>query len=173
MLQRPPTPDSYWLLEGRLLAGSYAGAWTRGATKDKLGLFLSAGIRSFIDLTDDADLLMAYADVLNELACEQGIELRYQRLAIRDRDVPTVERMSEILAAIRAELKEDRPVYFHCLGGIGRTGTVAACWLIESGMTADEAVERVTALRWTKPSEFLRSPETEEQCEFVRSWKTS
>ena len=171
MLQRCPTPDSYWLLEGRLLAGSYAGAWTRQATKEKLDLFLQAGIRSFIDLTDDADPLMPYADVLKELADEQVMDLRYQRLAIPDRAVPTIELMTEILTAIRAELNEDRPVYFHCAGGIGRTGTVAACWLIESGMAADEALALVTALRWQKPSEWLRSPETEEQCEFVRSWK--
>lgn len=167
----PPLPDTYWLLEGRLLAGSYAGGWTPQATKEKLARFLDAGIRSFIDLTEEHDPLPPYAHVLHTLAEERGIHVRYRRLAIRDLDVPTAELMAEIIGVIRAELDEGRAVYFHCWGGVGRTGTVAGCWLVESGMTPDAALDLVAARRWSTPSETLRSPETDEQRAFVVAWK--
>lgn len=50
-----PIPDFYWLLDGQLLAGEYPGSWTRSGATEKLGLFLAAGIRTFIDVTDDTD----------------------------------------------------------------------------------------------------------------------
>ena len=41
------------------------------------------------------------------------------------------------------------PVYVHCWGGIGRTGTVVGCWLVRHGMTGDEALaEFASPGRW-------------------------
>ncbi|MPN11744.1 hypothetical protein SDC9_159052 [bioreactor metagenome] len=34
----------------------------------------------------------------------------------------------------------------HCLGGLGRTGTVLTAWLIRDGLTAQEALRRVRLL---------------------------
>ena len=34
----------------------------------------------------------------------------------------------------------------HCLGGLGRTGTVLTAWLIREGLTAEEALRRVRLL---------------------------
>ena len=165
-----PIPDSYWLLDGQLLAGEYPGSWTRNGAAEKLGFFLAAGIRTFIDLTEEADPLDAYDSTLEELACEHGLDCRYIRFGIKDLGVPTPELMVEILKAIQAELDEGRPVYFHCWGGIGRTGTVAGCWLVEQGLSADDALTRVQMLRWGSAESWKRSPETDEQCAFVRGW---
>jgi protein-tyrosine phosphatase len=79
--------------------------------------------------------------------------------------------MSEILDTIRLELNDSRPVYFHCWGGIGRTGTVAGCWLVEQGLSPDEALERINVLRRRVPDRGMSSPENETQREFVRSWR--
>ena len=54
-----------------------------------------------------------------------------------------------------------------------RTGTVAACWLVEQGLSADDALARVQLLRWGKHEQWLRSPEADEQCDFVRGWQKS
>ena len=148
MVHTVPLPDSYWLLDGQLLAGEYPGSWTRADATEKLGLFLAAGIRTFIDLTEETDPLNRYDSTLKALACEHGLDCRYIRFGIKDLGVPTPELMGKILKAIRAELEEGRPVYFHCWGGIGRTGTVAACWLVEQGLSADDALGRVQMLRW-------------------------
>jgi hypothetical protein len=166
-----PIPDSYWLVDGQLLAGEYPGSWTRHGAAATLALFLDAGIRTFIDLTCVTEPLEPYDGELERLAAERNVECRYRRLPIEDMGVPSRELMTEILAAIVAELDKGRPVYVHCWGGIGRTGTVAGCWLVEAGMPAEEALEKVQTLRWRAADGRTRSPETDEQCDFVRAWK--
>jgi len=34
-----------------------------------------------------------------------------------------------------------------CMGGVGRTGTVAACALVRSGRSAQEAIDAIRAIR--------------------------
>ena len=84
--------------------------------------------------------------------------------------IPATEVMAEILGAIESELAAGKPVYFHCWGGIGRTGTVAACWLIEQGRSCDSALETLNLLRASIPDADRESPQTEEQRTFVRAW---
>jgi protein-tyrosine phosphatase len=167
-----PIAGSYWLIENQLLAGEYPGASTAAAARKKLASFLDAGIRSFVDLTQEQDALEPYDERLADLARERQTECRYQRLAIRDLGVPTREGMARILSVIRDEIDAGRPVYVHCWGGIGRTGTVAGCWLVEQGLSADEAIARINQLRRATRGGYLQSPETDEQCLFVRRWKT-
>lgn len=62
-------------------------------------------------------------------------------------------------------LAEGEAVAVHCGGGLGRTGTVLSCYLLESGeeLGAQEAIRRVRALR---PG----SVETPAQLAAVRAW---
>src|SRR5512147_362504 len=124
-----PIPASYWLVEGQLLAGECPGASTEKRAKPKLEALVRAGIRTFIDLTEPVDPLEPYDSLLIEIAGKLGVNVDYRRIPIRDMSIPSTAVMASIQAAIRSELAEGRPVYFHCWGGIGRTGTVAACWL--------------------------------------------
>jgi atypical dual specificity phosphatase len=55
--------------------------------------------------------------------------------------------LSEILDFIEARNAESKPVLVHCGEGKGRTGSVLAAYLVAKGATADEAIERVRALR--------------------------
>jgi protein tyrosine phosphatase len=50
-----------------------------------------------------------------------------------------------VLDFIDAELAAERPVYVHCFGGIGRTGTVVGCWMIRHGLASKGDVTRVLA----------------------------
>lgn len=165
-----PIPDSYWVLDNQLLAGEYPGAEDESAARAKLERFLDAGIRSFIDLTQQRDELAPYEGLLAELARERRIECRYVRVAIRDLGIPTNEEMVRILATIRADIGAGRAVYVHCWGGIGRTGTVAGCWLVEQGLSPDVAIEHIRQLRRGTPDGYRPSPETEEQRDFIRAW---
>ena len=166
-----PIPESYWLIEGRLLAGEYPGASTERAARPKLEALLRAGIRSFIDLTEPVDLLEPYDTLLSEIAGPLGVSVEYRRLPIRDMSIPTRSLMTTILDAIRSDIAAGRPVYFHCWGGIGRTGTVAACWLVEQGQSCDAAFEMLKTLRASTPDGYRESPQTEEQRTFVRDWR--
>jgi protein-tyrosine phosphatase len=48
------------------------------------------------------------------------------------------------------------------LGRYGRTGTVVGCWLVEEGLTGDEALLRIAELRRATPDGHLRSPESDD-----------
>ncbi len=80
--------------------------------------------------------------------------------------------MVDILDTIDAALEEGRTVYVHCWGGVGRTGTVVGCWLVRHGRTGEEALAQVA--EWWRGVEKVwrqpESPETPEQCEYVRNW---
>ncbi|MEZ4635374.1 MAG: hypothetical protein R2856_10465 [Caldilineaceae bacterium] len=47
-----PTPDSYWVIPGRLLAGEYPGAKDKAEALHKLARYRDAGITLFFDLTE-------------------------------------------------------------------------------------------------------------------------
>ena len=166
-----PIPSSYWLNEGWLLAGEYPGSADDDDARTKLDRMLAAGIRSFIDLTETSDPLNPYEDLLAEVAASRGVDVRYQRLPIRDMSIPGTDRMAEILSLIRKEIAARRPVYVHCWGGIGRTGTVAGCWLVEEGRTCDDALARIRELRAATPDGRIESPQTDAQRNFVRRWQ--
>lgn len=166
-----PIDDSYWLIEGHLMAGEYPGAPTDEEARPKLAGLLDIGIRSFIDLTEVTDPLEPYEDLLQEIASSKGIDVVYKRIPIRDMSIPTKQRMTRILHRINSEMAAGRPVYFHCWGGIGRTGTVSGCWLVQEGHDCDDALAQIKKLREPTPDHWKDSPQTEEQVAFVRGWR--
>ena len=163
-----PIPDSYWVVPDRLLAGQYPGSHDSKRARKQLAKFLDAGIRTFIDLTED-DELEPYDTWLSELARKRGVECRHLRHAITDMDVPDAELLERILGVIDEELAAGRPVYVHCWAGVGRTGTIVGCWLAAQGVSGDEAIRRIAKLRASTPDRARRSPETEEQRRLVRN----
>jgi protein-tyrosine phosphatase len=166
-----PIPDSYWLIDGMLLAGEYPGTYRDADTREKLTKFLDAGIRTFIDLTETREPLTKYDGVLRELSEQRKIETRHLRHSVRDGSIPGDRgQMERILATIRAEINAGRPVYVHCWGGIGRTGTVIGCWLVESGLAGVTAIEKIAQLRANTPDRHMASPETEQQRRYICEW---
>ncbi len=165
-------PDCYWVIPDQLIAGEYPGATDLDETRDKVRVLLDAGARSFVDLTERGEYGVATYDVvMQELAAERGLDVRYRRMSIEDLGTPTLEHMRNVLQHIAAEIVDGRPVYVHCLGGIGRTGTVVGCWLIQRGVcSADEALDRIADLRATCRKAATRSPETMGQREFITRW---
>ncbi len=173
----PPFAKSWWVDAPRLLAGCYPGALDAAEHRRKLVALLDAGVRSVICLQPpdergrDDRAFVPYEPLLKELAIARGTDVRCLRMPIRDMDVPTVPAMNAILDAIDGEIADGRPVYVHCWGGHGRTGTVIGCWLVRHGACGEAALQQITKLRMHDP--FLRSqpaPQTGEQCAFVRKW---
>jgi hypothetical protein len=166
-----PIPACYWLIDDVLLAGEYPGAEEYQEARDRLAKFLDAGIRTFIDLTEVGEGPPKYDNLLRAMAAERGIEVRHVRHAVRNMDVPRErEHMTRVLSAIREEIDAGRPVYVHCWGGIGRTGTVVGCWLVEQGIAGPAAIERIAELRAGSPVCRTPSPETDEQRRYVCEW---
>jgi atypical dual specificity phosphatase len=68
-------------------------------------------------------------------------------LPVKDFTAPSPEQLREGTAAIERAVAEGKRVAVHCGGGLGRTGTLLACYLIGAGMTTAEAIARVRACR--------------------------
>jgi hypothetical protein len=176
-----PTPASYWVVPGRLLAGEYAGSQDEEQTRQRMAAFLDAGFDTFFDLTTEGEL-PPYLPILMEEANTRDRRshygsptgYHYQRFPIRDEGLPSTDTMLAILEAIDTAIAWGRKVYLHCWGGIGRTGTVVGCYLVHQGLNGKTALQRLKELY--RPSEqfvfFPYVPETDEQVAFVLQWGT-
>jgi protein-tyrosine phosphatase len=167
-----PHPNCYWLVPSRVLAGEHPGAVPGFAVAKTVEALLEAGIRRFIDLTEEHEPPSDYGAALEERATARRVRASHRRFPIPDCRVPSDKLMAEILAAIHSALDASEPVYVHCYAGVGRTGTVIGCLLREHGLSNAEALE-VIALKWQsmeKRSRYPRSPEWPDQFRFIERW---
>jgi ADP-ribosyl-[dinitrogen reductase] hydrolase len=151
-----------------LLAGEYPGGSTREKTKDRLKKLLAAGIECFVDLTRPTELLRYDTHL--------PFYVEYARKAIKDHGVPgSRAQMIEILDYVGNSMRAGRPVYVHCRAGIGRTGTVIGCLLVERGLSGDGALDELNRLwqQCKRSRSWAFIPETESQAAYVREWKPS
>jgi hypothetical protein len=157
-----PIPACYWVEPGRLLAGEYPGAADEERAASRLRRFEAAGILLFLDLTQPFEL-PPYEHLLGGA--------RHERRPIPDFGTTTTEAYAATLDAIDGSLDAGAPVYLHCLGGRGRTGTVVGCWLVRHGLTGGEALARIAELRGGLPEAWAPSPETDAQRQVVEGWR--
>jgi ADP-ribosylglycohydrolase len=162
---RAPLPNSYWVVPGQVLAGEYPAAPERADSRVRLARLIDAGVGCFVDLTQP--------DELPPYHTELPLAVEYLRKPIADHGIPEhPQQMAEILECLREALSARRVVYLHCRAGIGRTGTVAGCLLIERGLSGDAALAELNRL-WRESARSLQwptVPETAEQSDYVRAW---
>jgi len=175
MIPELPQDNCYWVVPGRILAGEYPGDPNPDVARGRISRHLEAGVRCFVDLTEDGEL-EPYDDLLAIEAARLGIEhFEHLRFGIRDINIPDSDELTaSALDAIDRGSRELPIVYIHCRGGIGRTGTIVGCYFKRQlGLTGDEALDKVARL-WENVPKSARcpsSPETVPQCNYVRNWK--
>jgi len=149
----------YWVEEGRFLAGPYP------HSGDRITRLRDLGVTLFVDLTEPGEYGSPSYDA------RLGGAIGVVRKPLRDFTAPRADEMREILDVIDSELAAGGVVYLHCYGGIGRTGTVVGCYLVRHGTPPDEVIEAIGRLRAETDTADWPSPESEEQCKLVETWR--
>jgi protein-tyrosine phosphatase len=120
------------------------------------------GIRSLLLLVEDEEL-RRWGDP-HLVARAAGVGIRVHRHPLADGAAPaSTEAMDAILRNL-AEARSAGDVVVACMGGVGRTGMVAACALVQAGQTAVDAIDEVRRAR------HPGAVETEAQCRFVQTY---
>ncbi|MBM4379743.1 MAG: isochorismatase family protein [Deltaproteobacteria bacterium] len=119
----------------------------------------SGGAQALVGIISGPELRWAGAHDLPERCAEVG--LAYALHHVPDQGVPELEDARRWVAEATARVRRGEKVVFHCLGGLGRSGMLAACTLAALGLTPAEAIRRVRAERGP------RALETEAQQRFV------
>jgi atypical dual specificity phosphatase len=68
-------------------------------------------------------------------------------LPVADFQPPTADQLEQGVVAIEAALAAGKRVAVHCGAGLGRTGTLLACYLVKQGLKPEQAIARIRALR--------------------------
>ena len=146
---------------GRLSMTICPGRADRGRLLDAdLDDLVAQGVQTLVTLISDTELDGVGALALPERARARGLEVL--RLAMFDQGAPPTHDADVLLAAIGARLDAGQHVCVHCMGGLGRTGAVAAATLVDRGLDADAAIAEVRRVR------SPRAIETPAQETFVR-----
>lgn len=157
----------YWVEPGRILAGEYPGRRNDPrATAEKLNLLVDNGIRTIIDLTHPADGMDPYDTVLDQISDARDLDLRRISVPIPDMGIIETAVYDDIVSTVRTSATRGG-VYFHCWGGIGRTGTVAGCLLVDSGLSGAEAVDELERRRSVTRKSHMAAPQTPEQMRII------
>ena len=172
-----PFNRSYWVVPGKLLAGGYPGSEDPIVEERNLKGLIQTGIRHVISLTEPQeydrpdDPFAPYVDNMESIAKDLKVSVTFDQLPIKDWSVSTERQMIRILNQIDMCIKYDKPVYVHCWGGKGRTGTIVGCYLVRHGFaTGNDVLEMIKELRKSTEDFSEPSPETRDQINMVLNW---
>ncbi len=136
------------------------GHWDRDLDKDLSRLRSVYGTDVLVSLIEEHEFDRVG---IPELRARTGLhEIESVWFPIRDGSIPqSMQEFSALIEKIVATLSAGKTVVIHCMGGLGRTGLVAAaCLVATTELTAQQAIEVVRKAR-------LGAVENSRQEEFV------
>ena len=168
---------SYWVVPGKLFAGCYPGSEEKEEAGRIHRAMLGQGICHVVNLMEPDETnwsgrpFVGYEDPMKDAARTMGRDITFQRFPIKDMSAPPRIVMCRILDNIDENVEKGKPVYVHCWGGIGRTGTVVGCYLARHGIADGENIlAMIGDLRRHTANHRVTSPETVEQFDMILSW---
>lgn len=122
-----------WIIKDVLAGGSQAGLYNE--MEDDLTILKNRGINSIITLTEKP------LDIP-----EGNTDFKILHFPINDMGIPTPKKALEICNLIVEMIKNNEKVFIHCKAGLGRTGTILACVLVNMGRTDVEAIKEIRSV---------------------------
>ena len=143
-------PDRFsWVIEKKL-AGS-----ALPQSIDAVQWVISQGIKSIVTIREEP------------LTDEWIKDVNYLHVMSNDMDVPEFADLVHAVDFIHSRITNNEPVLVHCLAGIGRTGTVLACYLVKyQNISAAEAMQ---IMREERPGSIQSYPQEEMIFRFEKS----
>jgi protein-tyrosine phosphatase len=140
----------------------YPGLVYRRELGSDVATLLAEGARALLLLVEDSELERWGDPAIVERAAARGLTV--MRCPIPDGAAPpSATEMDAMLTWLDAA-REAGDAAVACMGGVGRTGTVAACALVTAGWSPDDAIAHVRRVR------HPTAVETDEQVAFVRAY---
>ena len=134
---------------GKKGSGMYSGTWDRDLAID-LKAIRAFGTEALVTLMENHELTEfgVPSTALGQHVANLGMEWHY--LPVRDVDVPD-EHFEDLWTysgqRLRRILSRGGKIVVHCLGGLGRTGTIAGRLLVEFGDQPEAAIKKVREAR--------------------------
>jgi hypothetical protein len=173
LANRRAKPLRYIAIANSLFCGEYPGKDKANATNAALRL-LEYGIDTITNFTELGEQttfgeeLYSYEVDLRDVYESRGRNLDVHRIAIRDDHPPTLTQAKKFCKLVDREIADGRRVYIHCRGGIGRTATMAAIYLIWSGLADSGNWQK--AINSLRKHEFRSAPEPRQVAWINSKW---
>ena len=133
-------PDNFsWIIEDKLAGSAIP------TSKDEINWLHEQGVKSIVTIRE-------------EPLDENWVgEMKYLHVHSNDMGVPTFDDLKESVDFIHKRIEDNEPVMVHCLAGLGRTGTILACYLIKyEKMSAEDAIQHVREKRHGSIQSFVQ-----------------
>ena len=133
-------PDNFsWLIEGKLAGSAIP------TSKDEVKWLQEEGVKSIVTIRE-VPLDEDWVD-----------EMKYLHVLSDDMGVPSFDDLKNSVDYVHERIQNNEAVMVHCLAGLGRTGTILACYMIKyQKMSAEDAIQHIREKRHGSIQSFVQ-----------------